>query len=403
MVVAACALVMFGTWNAHNGFGVFLPVLAKEFGWSRGAISVAASFQLMVGGVLAFALGAASDRYGPRAILALSALLSGAAFLGSSLISALWQFYLLQGLLLGVGMASIYLVPIVTVSRWFVEQRGLALGVLLGCHNLSFITGPPLSAWLINTFNWRVSYLLLGGLVWCVALPASLFTRFPDGSPTSRAERHNASRPGPAREGPTFRQALADRRVWLLGGTWLLLGFAWMIVAIHLVSYAKDRGVTLEAASLTLTLFWVGATVGRVAFGAAADRLGTLRTSWLSQTLQLITLGWLLTGPSLAAVYILMLGFGSGAAGSDTMVVKGAAEVFGVRTIGARMGVMNLGWRIGAAMGPAAAGFIYDATASYSLAFGLGLAGLAMSFALFTLGMGALPPRAGAPQVPRPA
>ena len=77
VVVGACSLVMFGVWNSHAGFGVFLPALAKEFGWSRGAISVAPSLNLIVGGLIAFVIGAASDRWGPRLILTTSAVLTG--------------------------------------------------------------------------------------------------------------------------------------------------------------------------------------------------------------------------------------------------------------------------------------------------------------------------------------
>ena len=73
LVVGACSLVMFGVWNSHAGFGVFLPVLVSEFGWSRGAVSVAPALNLVIGGLIAFFVGAASDRYGPRLILAVSA------------------------------------------------------------------------------------------------------------------------------------------------------------------------------------------------------------------------------------------------------------------------------------------------------------------------------------------
>ncbi len=392
VVVAACALVMFGMWNSYTGFGVFLPVLAQEFGWSRGVISGATSLQLLIGGVMAFAIGALSDRYGPRRLLFLSALVSGGAFLLSSAITALWQLYLLQGLLLGVGMASSYLVPTTTVSRWFVARRGLALGILLACHNLTLITGPPVSAFLINAFGWRTTYLVLGGLVWCIALPASAFTRFPNEgerlkSGAQWSEPGGAGEPrSAARGGVTLRRALADRRVWFLGGCWLLLGMAWMMIVIHLVSHVKDQGVALEVASLALTLFGVGAIVGRILFGVAADRLGTKSTFFLCSFLQVAALTWLLSTPSLASVYLLMVGLGMGAAGTDTTVVKAAAEVFGVRSIGATVGLLNMGWRCGATLGPAVAGFIYDATRSYTLAFALALAGLVLSSAFFRWG-----------------
>src|SRR5499426_2099097 len=97
VVVGACSLAMFGVWNSYAGFGVFLPVLTNEFGWSRGAISVAPSLNLIIGGLIAFVIGAASDRYGPRLILTASAVLVGALFALASRIDALWHLYAVFG------------------------------------------------------------------------------------------------------------------------------------------------------------------------------------------------------------------------------------------------------------------------------------------------------------------
>ena len=369
---------MFGVWNAHAGFGVFLPVLSGEFGWSRGAISVAASINLIVGGTIASLVGAASDRYGPRPILAVSAFFVGTAFLLASRVQELWHFYLVLGCFVGIGMSGIYLVPTTTISRWFVEQRGLALGIILAGLNLAFVTGAPTSAFLINRFGWRASYVILGVLVWLIAIPASFFTKNPPRPHAAGGESHG--------EGVTFKEAFNDRRLWLLISAWLLLGFAAMMLSVHLVSYVKDRGVTLEHASLALVLLGVGTIVGRILFGATADRLGTKPTFWFCQVGQMVTLGWILAEPSLMALDVLVLLYGMGAAGSDTSMVKSAVETFGVRAIGAVIGMMSFGWRCGAALGPAAAGFIYDTTGSYQIAFALAAGGLALSFTFFTLG-----------------
>ena len=391
VVLGACSLVMFGVWNSHAGFGVFLPVLADEFGWSRGAISVAPSLNLIIGGLIAFAIGAASDRYGPRLILTASALFVGALFALASQIAALWHLYLVLGVLLGIAMSSVYLVPTTTVSRWFVERRGLALGILLAGLNLAFVTGPRLSAYLIERFGWRTTYLVLGALVWILAIPGSMLTRFPP-TPTgadTMADRSAAS------AGSSLGEALGDRRLWLLVTAWMLLGFNQMMMSIHLVSYVKDQGVTLERASLALTILGTGTIAGRILFGMAADRIGTKPTFWFCLVIQIASLLAIVAGPSLSVLDVLLFWFGLSAAGSDTTLVKGAVETFGVRAIGAVMGVLSLGWRCGAALGPTAAGFLYDAMGTYVLAFALAAGGLALSSAFFTLGTSAPRERRG--------
>ena len=382
VVLGACSLVMFGVWNSHAGFGVFLPVLAKEFGWSRGAISIAPSLNLIIGGLIAFAIGAASDRWGPRLILTISAVTAGALFALASRIDALWHLYLVLGVLQGVAMSSVYLVPTTTVSRWFVEQRGLALGILLAGLNLAFVTGPRLSAFLIERYGWRMTYLVLGALVWIVAIPGSLLTRFP---PETTDSDSRSAEPA-ASAGLTLREALDDRRLWLLVTAWLLLGFNQMMMSIHLVSFVKDQGVALERAALALTILGTGTIVGRVLVGIASDRVGAKPMFWCCLTVQIASLLAIVSGPSLSILDLWLFGFGLSAAGSDTTLVKGAVETFGVRAIGAVMGVLSLGWRCGAAVGPTAAGFIYDATGGYTLAFSLAACGLALSCAFFTLG-----------------
>ena len=391
VVVGACSLVMFGVWNSHAGFGVFLPVLANEFGWSRGAISVAPSLNLIIGGLIAFFIGAASDRYGPRLILAASAILVGALFVLASRIAALWHLYAVLGVLLGVAMSSVYLVPTTTVSRWFVDRRGLALGILLAGLNLAFVTGPRLSAFLIERLGWRTTYLVLGVLVWILAIPGSMFTRFPPaatGAGTA-ADRSVAS------GGSTIGEALADRRLWLLVTAWMLLGFNQMMMSIHLVSYVKDRGVTLERAALALTILGTGTIFGRILVGMAADRIGTKPMFWFCLTLQITTLLAVIAAPPLSVLNFLLFWLGLSAAGSDTTLVKGAVETFGVRAIGAVMGVLSLGWRCGAALGPTVAGFVYDATGTYVVAFALAAGGLALSSAFFTFGTVSSPERRG--------
>ena len=388
VVLAASFAGMFGIWIPHAGFGVFIPSLSTEFGWSRGAISSVASLNLLLGGVLGFWVGAVNDRLGPRPILAVGAALTGTGYLFASAINALWQFYFLIGVLLGSSMSGLYLVPTAVVSRWFVENRGLALGIVLAGLNLAYVVGGPLSAVLISAFGWRQAYLLLGGVVWLVAVPASFFTKNPpsgeaSGNPAARGTA--AAFRSPA--GATFREALADRRSWLLAATWFLLGFANMMLAIHIVPYVKDQGVTLERASLTLTIYGLSSIGGRLLFGAAADRLGTRPTYWFCLVLQLATFLAVLTRPPVWILYLLIMLFGLVSAGADTVVVKAAPEVFGVRAIGALMGFLSFGWRCGAALGPAAAGFLYDATGSYTVAFGFGAGALAMTLASFTLGV----------------
>lgn len=398
LIVAALFVVTFGISTPLAAYGVFLPVLAEAFGWSRGAISTALSINLLLGGLAGFGIGALADRHGPRVMLVLTVTLAGMAFALVSTVGALWQLYLFVGVLGGVGMSSFYLLSAATVTRWFDKRRGLALALVLVGFNLGYILGGPLAAWLIAKVGWRGAYALLGSGCGLTTMLAALTVRLPRASEVAAlrgpARRTNtpvvsAPRDGspPAAEpGVTLREALADPRHWCLNVSWLLLGGLAMMLSVHIVPFARDQGISLAGASFALTAYGLGAVSGRIAAGAVSDRIGTFTTIRIAYAIEAVALVALMWLPAREALLGSLVAFGVGFAASDTMLVKVIPDVFGVRAIGAIMGVLTLGWRSGAALGPAAAGFLYDLTGSYTAPFGAAPLAVLASWGLFELG-----------------
>ncbi len=391
LTVAALFVMTFGIATPLAAFGVFLPVLAEAFGWSRGAISTALSINLVIGGLAGFGVGALSDRFGPRVLLVPTVALAGTGFALVSTVGALWQLYLFVGVLSGLGMSSFYLLSATTVTHWFDERRGLALALVLVGFNLGYIGGGPLAAWLITTAGWRSAYAMLGGGCGLLALLAALYVRLPRPSeatalrlPSARDHAPDHPTGGPTgRRGATLAEALVDPRQWSLNFAWLLLGGLAFMLTVHIVPFARDHGVSLGGASLALTAYGVGSVVGRVTAGALSDRIGTGLTMRIAFTVQIVSLVALLWLPSREPLLGSLAGFGAGFAAADTMIAKAIPDVFGMRAIGAIMGVLTLGWRAGAALGPVGAGFLYDATGSYSVPFGAAPLVVVASWALF--------------------
>ena len=392
LTVAALFVMTFGIATPLAAFGVFLPVLAEAFGWSRGAISTALSINLVLGGLAGFGVGALSDRFGPRVLLVPTVALAGTGFALVSTVGALWQLYLFVGILSGLGMSSFYLLSATTVTHWFDERRGLALALVLVGFNLGYIGGGPLAAWLITTAGWRSAYAMLGGGCGVTALLAALYVRLPRPSeatalrlPSARDHAPDHPTGGPTgRRGATLAEALVDPRQWCLNFAWLLLGGLAFMLTVHIVPFARDHGVSLGGASLALTAYGMGSVVGRVTAGALSDRIGTGLTMRIAFTVQIVSLVALLWLPSRETLLGSLAGFGAGFAAADTMIAKAIPDVFGMRAIGAIMGVLTLGWRAGAALGPVGAGFLYDVTGSYAVPFGAAPLVVVASWALFT-------------------
>ena len=159
-----------------------------------------------------------------------------------------------------------------------------------------------------------------------------------------------------------------------------------MMVTVHSVSCARDRGLSLEQASFALSAFGIGAVSGRLLAGAAADRFGAVPTMRVCLLIQCAALGALLLGLPTWTVVATLLLFGLGASGADNTFVKAVSDVFGLAALATIMSVIGLGWRSGAGIGPALAGFVHDATGSYTPSFAFAVLSLAVGWTLFRLG-----------------
>ena len=389
LIVAALFVVTYGVSVPLAAYGVFLPVIAEHFGWTRGAVSAALSLNLLVGGIAGFAVGTLADRHGPRVLLAATMALAGTGFALVAAVSTLWQLYLLVGLVAGVGTSSFYVLGTATVTHWFEDRRGLALALVLIGFNLGYITGGPAAAWLITRLGWRVAYCMLGSGCGLVTTIAALGVRLP-----RQAERAALRRPRPAvasgaarggAHGITLLESLTDPRQWALNVSWLLIGGIAIMISVHAVPFARDQGVSLTGASLALTAYGIGSAIGRLLGGTLSDRVGARHTIAAAFVLQIAALVGLLWVPSRAGLLLSLMAFGAGFAASDTVVAQVVPQVFGMRALGAIMGILTLGWRCGAAIGPALAGFLYDLTGSYRIPFGLAPLGVLLSWALFLL------------------
>ena len=389
LIVAALFVVTYGVSVPLAAYGVFLPVIAEHFGWTRGAVSAALSLNLLVGGIAGFAVGTLADRHGPRVLLAATMGLAGTGFALVAAVSTLWQLYLLVGLVAGVGTSSFYVLGTATVTHWFEDRRGLALALVLIGFNLGYITGGPAAAWLITRLGWRVAYCMLGSGCGLVTTIAALGVRLP-----RQAERAALRRPRPAvasgaarggAHGITLLESLTDPRQWALNVSWLLIGGIAIMISVHAVPFARDQGVSLTGASLALTAYGIGSAIGRLLGGTLSDRVGARHTIAAAFVLQIAALVGLLWVPSRAGLLLSLMAFGAGFAASDTVVAQVVPQVFGMRALGAIMGILTLGWRCGAAIGPALAGFLYDLTGSYRIPFGLAPLGVLLSWALFLL------------------
>lgn len=351
--------------------GLVVKPWELEFGWDRAAISLTASLGFVVYGLAQAASGRWADRVGPRVIFAVSLVLLGVGTAAVGSIVALWQAYLVFGVLVmaGVGGASSP-TSAVAIARWFTGRRGLALGIVAGGSAAGQLVLLPAMAALVQALGWRRAFVVCGIAIVVVTVPAVLFLLRDDpaGVPERRRQRSDPeTRPLPLVE--LARHA----NFWWLALTFFVCGVTTAgLIDTHLIPYAQDHHVTAITAA---TIFGVLSLVNMVftmLAGALSDRVGS---AWL--------LGWIYAGRTLALVFLIFARdpgslfvfavlFGIVDFSTVAPTTALAASIFGRRSAGTVFGLVSLSHQIGSATGSYAGGVIHDLTGGYAPFFAAG-------------------------------
>ena len=261
--------------GAMLSLSIFLQPVSGSMGWSRAGISAAGMLNFLTMGAGAILWGALSDRFGTRSVVLAGGVLLGLGLVTASRAATLGQFQLCFGVIVGLAVGSLYAPVIATTTRWFTENRSLAVALVsLGLSLGSAVMGP-LARGLITGYDWRTAMLVIGELAWIVIIPASLLMREPPRSqPAAGAAARAEIAPGPER---TAAQALRTPQFAALALAHFCCCAAHSGPIFHMVANAIDHGVGAMAAATVFSVAGVGSLCGRVVCGIMADRIGAKR------------------------------------------------------------------------------------------------------------------------------
>ena len=359
-------------WGTTLSFGVFLKPMSAEFGWTRAATSGAYSMSMFLLGLLGMVTGRLNDKFGPRIVMTICSFALGLGFLLMAQISALWQLYLLYGVMVAIGTSGGYVPLTSTVARWFVKKRGLMTGIVLSGYGAGAMIGPPVANWLISDYGWRTSYFIMGIATLVSLVLVSQFLRRDPGETGQLAYGEgqiNSEELVIETREFSPREATRTRQFWLLCLVFACVGISQIGIMVHIVPHATDLGISTFVAANILAVIGGLNMAGRIGLGSVADRIGNKSALTISLIVLSVSLFWLLFAKELWMFYLFAVIFGFGFGGISALMSPIVAELFGMRAHGAIVGMVTFAWGISAAVGPALAGHIFDIASSYYLGF----------------------------------
>lgn len=350
---------------------VVLPHIQSEFGVARGDASLpysAAMIGFALGGVF---MGRLADRFGVIVPVMLGAVGLGTGFILAGASGSLWQFTLVQGLLMGfLGSAATFAPLAADTSKWFDRRRGIAIAICMSGNYLAGAVWSQVLHYGFSAVGWRDTYYFVGLFCLAAMIPLALVLR-PSPPAQIAAAAQATSRyatPGPVDYARPLGLSPAVLLA-LLCVAGVSCCMAMSMPQVHIVAYCGDLGFGAARGAEMLSLMLGMGIFSRLVSGWISDHVGGLKTLLLGSVLQGVALLMFLFTDGLTSLYVVAGMFGlfqGGIVPSYALIIR---EYFLPDKAGARVGTVLMCTLLGMALGGWMCGAIFDLTGSYRAAF----------------------------------
>ncbi len=378
LLVGTIGVILTGPGQTY-AISVFIDYFIADLGISRSLVSTLYTAGTLIASFAMPFIGRQIDYRGSRQMMVLIALAFGLA--------CLYMGYVRNALMLGMGFValrmlgqgSLSLVSKNVINQWWVQRRGMAMGMAgMGSALLSSGGFPTLITWLIPLFGWRSTYMLLGLLIWAIILPLGLiFIRnrpeeyglLPDGKGTTAeqagTDTNRATFQRPIEENWTREEALQTRTFWLISAGFVAMSALSTGLTFHIFDIFRDSGLSSTVTAFVFVPMSATGALVQLAGGFLVDRLPVRLLLATSLFLQAVVL---VMAPFLGSVEVAYLyGIIAGTRGGLQMIVSSViwAKYFGRRHLGSIAGVAATLGVAGSALGPMPFGIARDLLGNY--------------------------------------
>jgi MFS family permease len=383
-VIFLFIIYMFTMGIVFYGFSVIFPVMIKTLEWNRGTASIAHTVNALLMGFLAPLAALSVNKLGTKKTISMgiTVLVIGLVLLGT-LISQLWQWIIVWGIIVSFGFVFCGIMPIqTTLMFWFDKKRATAIGIVMTGAALGGFLAQPFYTWLMALTNtWQVGWLV-GALFAFIALILAFFII---GKPEDVGQHTDGLSPDDMKTGqsgielgartyrtPTswkLKEAIRTPTVWFI--IMIMVGFVMplFLVTTHGVLHLTDQGFSTMQAASVLSFLILGSGVVRFPIGWVGDRIEPRWIVMVALSIMLIALFGIWKISSFKMMMVAGMVFGMGYGCQIIMIPTMIANYYGAEAFPGIQGVLGPIMITFCASVPVGAGYIFEQTGSYDLAF----------------------------------
>jgi MFS family permease len=366
-VLLCGAAIVTLSMGIRHGFGLWLGPVTTERGWTRETFAFALAVQNLAWGVAGPFAGALADRFGAFKVLIIGSLMYGLGLALMAVSATGLAFTGSAGLLIGMAQSgTTYAVVYGVIGRNVApEKRSWAMGVAAAAGSFGQFLMVPVENRLIGNFGWQNALFILGCLALVIA-PLAMGLKEPPAQKATGIQQSIGQAVREAFAYPSFR--------WLMAG-YFVCGFQVVFIGVHMPSYLKDHGLSLDVATNALALIGLFNVIGTYGAGTLGQRLPKRYILSTIYALRSVAIVIFLNVP-LTPMSVYVFSSVMGVLWLSTVPPTNAvvAQIFGVQYLSMLGGFVFFSHQIGSFLGVWLGGKLYDSTGSYDIVWWIAVA-----------------------------
>ncbi|KAI9301226.1 major facilitator superfamily domain-containing protein [Cunninghamella echinulata] len=350
IMVFFATLINIMTFGISFSFGIFQDEYKKNI--LKNESNLAISFIGTIAGSLTYLLSVAISRYlykeNMKWIMLSGSILMSLGLILASFSTRLWQFYITQGFMFGLGSSMVYIPSISSIPQWFNENRALAMGIVSSGTGIGGLIFSPFTNYLITKYSWEWCLRIMGIIIFITMISSSLIIK----------QRYQVNKPLAIINKPIVK----NNKFILSCLSTLFQSTGYLVPLYFMPEYSQTLGFTVETSSLFLGIHNGLSAFGKITLGLIADKYGRqnmIFSSCLISTLSVFCL-WMIKSKNTFIAFNIIYAMTSG--NSVSLFPTVIADIFGIENFSTVNSLTYFIRGVGTLVGTPLGGYILDVT-----------------------------------------